>query len=184
MHHGNGTQHIFETDPDVLYLSVHQFPYYPGTGAATEIGYGAGAGRTVNVPLEVGATDDDYKLVFEQVVLPVLSQFEPDIVLVSAGFDAHERDPLGGGRVTTAAFAAMTAALRGVAERCCDGRLVVVTEGGYDLRALGDCLRAVIDVLAGEATPPVEWPQAPVASSRGRAAVTQTTAALTQYWKF
>jgi len=184
VHHGNGTQHIFETDRDVLYLSVHQFPYYPGTGAATEIGYGAGAGRTVNVPLEVGATDDDYKLVFEQVVLPVLSQFEPDIVLVSAGFDAHERDPLGGGRVTTAAFAAMTAALRGVAERCCDGRLVVVTEGGYDLRALGDCLRAVIDVLAGEATPPVEWPQAPVASSRGRAAVTQTTAALTQYWKF
>lgn len=184
VHHGNGTQHIFENEPNVLYLSVHQFPYYPGTGAATEIGYGAGAGRTVNVPLEVGATDDDYKLVFEQVVLPVLSQFEPDIVLVSAGFDAHERDPLGGGRLTTAAFAAMTAALRGVAERCCDGRLVAVTEGGYDLRALGDCLRAVIDVLAGEATPPVEWPQAPVASSRGRAAVTQTKAALTQYWKF
>ena len=184
VHHGNGTQHIFENEPDVLYVSVHQFPYYPGTGAAGEIGYGAGAGRTVNVPLEVGATDDDYRLVFEQVVLPVLSQFEPDIVLVSAGFDAHERDPLGGGRLTTPAFAAMTAALRGVAERCCDGRLVAVTEGGYDLRALGDCLRVVIDVLAEEATPPVNWPQAPVASSRGRAAVTQTKAALTQYWKF
>ncbi len=184
VHHGNGTQHIFENEPDVLYISVHQFPYYPGTGAATEIGYGAGAGRTVNIPLEVGATDDDYRLVFEQVVLPVLNQFEPDIVLVSAGFDAHERDPLGGGRLTTQAFAAMTAALRGVAERCCDGRFVAVTEGGYDLRALGDCLRAVIDVLAGEATPAVDWPQAPVASSRGRAAVTQTKAALTQYWKF
>ncbi len=184
VHHGNGTQHIFENEPDVLYVSVHQFPYYPGTGAADEIGYGAGAGRTVNVPLEVGATDDDYRLVFEQVVLPVLSQFEPDIVLVSAGFDAHERDPLGGGRLTTQAFAAMTAALRGTAERCCDGRLVAVTEGGYDLRALGDCLRVVIDVLADEATPPVNWPQAPVASSRGRAAATLTKAALTQYWKF
>ncbi|MEQ1728655.1 MAG: histone deacetylase [Vicinamibacterales bacterium] len=184
VHHGNGTQHIFEDEPDVLYVSVHQFPYYPGTGAADEIGYRAGAGRTVNVPLEVGATDDDYRLVFEQVVLPVLSQFEPDIVLVSAGFDAHERDPLGGGRLTTHAFAAMTAALRGIAERCCDGRLVAVTEGGYDLRTLGDCLRVVIDVLADEATPPVNWPQAPVASSRGRAAATLTKAALTQYWKF
>ncbi len=184
VHHGNGTQHIFENAPDVLYISVHQYPYYPGTGAAGEIGYGAGAGRTVNLPLEVGATDDDYRLVFEQVVLPVLTQFEPDIVLVSAGFDAHERDPLGGGRLTTPAFAAMTAALRAVAERWCGGRLVAVTEGGYDLRALGDCLRAVIDVLAGEATPAVDWPPAPVASSRGRAAVTQTTAALTQYWKF
>ncbi len=184
VHHGNGTQHIFENEPDVLYISMHQFPYYPGTGAAGEIGYGAGAGRTVNIPLEVGATDDDYRIVFDQVVLPVLHQFEPDIVLVSAGFDAHERDPLGGGRLTTPSFGAMTAALRGVAERCCEGRLVLVTEGGYDLRALGDCLRAVIDVLAEEATPDVRWPEAPVASSRGRAAVTQTKAALTQYWKF
>jgi acetoin utilization deacetylase AcuC-like enzyme len=138
----------------------------------------------VNIPLEVGATDDDYRLVYDQVVLPVLSQFEPDIVLVSAGFDAHERDPLGGARLSTAAFTAMTAALRAVADRCCDGRLVAVTEGGYDLRALGDCLRVVIDVLAGEATAEVCWPEAPVASSRGRAAATQTKAALTQYWKF
>ncbi len=138
----------------------------------------------MNLPLEAGATDDDYRLVFDQVVLPVLTQFGPDIVLVSAGFDAHERDPLGGARLTTPAFAAMTAALRGVAERCCDGRLVAVTEGGYDLRALGDCLRGVIDVLAAEAAPPVNWPQASVASSRGRAAVTQTTAALTRYWTF
>jgi acetoin utilization deacetylase AcuC-like enzyme len=184
VHHGNGTQHIFENDPDVLYISMHQFPYYPGTGAAGEIGTGAGAGRTVNIPLEVGATDDDYRVVFDQVVLPVLNQFEPDIVLVSAGFDAHERDPLGGVRLTTPAFAAMTAALREVAERCCAGRLVAVTEGGYDLRALGDCLRVVIEVLAGEAAPDVRWPEASVASSRGRAAVTQTKAALTQYWKF
>lgn len=184
VHHGNGTQHIFENDPEVLYISAHQFPYYPGSGAADEIGYGAGAGRTVNIPLEVGATDEDYRLVLDQVALPVLRQFGPDIVLLSAGFDAHERDPLGGMRVTTSGFAAMTAALRELAEAHCGGRIVAVTEGGYDLRALRECLRAVIDVLAGETTPAVRWPEAPVASSRGRDAATKTKAALTQYWTF
>ncbi|HUR34624.1 MAG TPA: histone deacetylase [Vicinamibacterales bacterium] len=184
VHHGNGTQHIFEQDPDVLYVSTHQYPYYPGTGAAGEIGYGAGAGRTVNLPLEVGATDDDYRLVFEQVVEPVLRQFGPDIVLVSAGFDAHERDPLGGMRLTTPAFAAMTAALRRVAEEQCAGRLVAVTEGGYDLRALGECMRAVVEVLSRQEAPAVQWPASPVASARGRAAATESRAALTQYWKF
>ena len=112
VHHGNGTQHIFETDPHVLYISTHQFPYYPGTGAADEVGRGAGRGFTVNVPLEVGAVDEDYQLAFATVVLPVLRQFEPDLILVSAGFDAHERDPLGGMRLSTAAFAAMTLELR------------------------------------------------------------------------
>ncbi|MGC4080735.1 MAG: hypothetical protein QM736_01090 [Vicinamibacterales bacterium] len=156
------------------------FRTYPGTGAASEIGYEGGAGRTVNLPLEAGATDEDYRLVFERVVLPVLRQFAPHILFVSAGFDAHERDPLGQMRVTTPGFAAMTAALRQVADEDREGRLVVVTEGGYDLRALRDCCRTVIDVLANESAPSVDWPQSPVASSRGRAAVTQTQAALTQ----
>src|SRR5436190_13711867 len=101
VHHGNGTQHIFEADPHVLYVSTHQFPYYPGTGAVDEVGREAGRGFTVNVPLEVGATDEDYELVFGQVVVPVLRQFEPDLIIVSAGFDAHERDPLGGMRLST-----------------------------------------------------------------------------------
>ncbi len=184
VHHGNGTQHIFESDRDVLYVSTHQFPYYPGTGAAGEVGYSAGAGRTVNVPLEVGATDDDYRFVFDEVVLPVLRQFAPDIVLVSAGFDAHERDPLGGMRVTTAGFAAMTAALRQLADEQCGGRIVAVTEGGYDLRALGDSLRSVIDILAGDVTPPVGWPDSPVASSRGRTAAARVKAAHAVYWQF
>ena len=184
VHHGNGTQHIFENDQEVLYISLHQSPYYPGTGAADETGHGVGAGRTVNIPLEVGATDGDYRLVFEQVVRPVLRQFAPDILLVSAGFDAHERDPLGGMRATTAGFAAMTAALRQVADECCDGRLVAVVEGGYDLRALGECLRAVVDVLSDESLPPAAWPESPVASSRGLAAAAATKAALTQYWRF
>ena len=133
VHHGNGTQHIFERDPSVLYVSTHQYPYYPGTGGPDEIGKGEGEGFTVNAPLEAGAVDEDYRLVFAELVVPVLRQFAPDVVLVSAGFDAHERDPLGGMRLTTAAFAAMTAELRRVADECSGGRLALVVEGGYDL---------------------------------------------------
>src|SRR5947209_853482 len=140
VHHGNGTQHLFESDPHVLYISTHQFPYYPGTGAAEEIGREAGRGFTVNVPLEVGATDEDYQVAFAQVVLPVLRQFEPDLIIASSGFDAHERDPLGGMRVSTGAFGAMTGELRAVAEEVCRGRIVAVTEGGYDLKALAASL--------------------------------------------
>ncbi|MFN7980772.1 MAG: histone deacetylase [Vicinamibacterales bacterium] len=184
VHHGNGTQEIFENDPHVLYISTHQFPYYPGTGAATEIGRGEGTGHIFNVPLEVGATDDDYRLTFEQLVVPVIRQFAPDLVLVSAGFDAHERDPLGGMRVSTQGFAAMTTMLREVAEACCGGRLVVITEGGYDLKALGECLRIVVDGLASEQCPAVSWPTGSPASSRGRAAVTAVRAAHTRFWTF
>jgi acetoin utilization deacetylase AcuC-like enzyme len=183
VHHGNGTQHIFEHDPDVLYVSTHQYPYYPGTGAADEVGYSAGAGRTVNLPLEVGATDDDYRHVFDDVVLPILRQFSPDILLLSAGFDAHERDPLGGMRVTTPGFAAMTAALRLLAEECCGGRIVAVTEGGYDLRALTESLRAVVAVFEVDQPPQPAWPDAMVTSSRGRQAAMQTRAALARYWR-
>src|SRR3954466_9221121 len=136
VHHGNGTQHIFEADPHVLYVSTHQFPYYPGTGAAHEIGREAGKGFTVNVPLEVGAVDEDYRLVFTSIVLPVLRQFEPDVILGSAGFDAHERDPLGGMRLLTAVSGAMTRDLRGVAAVCCRGRIVSLTGVAYDLKAL------------------------------------------------
>jgi acetoin utilization deacetylase AcuC-like enzyme len=184
VHHGNGTQHIFEHDPDVLYVSTHQYPYYPGTGSADEIGYGPGAGRTVNLPLEVGSTDEDYRVVFDSVVVPVLRQFVPDILLVSAGFDAHERDPLGGMRVTTPGFAAMTACLRRVAEECCDGRFVAVTEGGYDLHALADSLRGVVGVLAPEVGADPLWPTTVVASSRGQQSALRTKAALAKYWRF
>src|SRR6059036_1269078 len=166
VHHGNGTQHIFEADPNVLYASAHQYPYYPGTGAVTETGTGAGAGATVNLPLEAGAIDDDYRVVFAEVILPVLRQFKPDLLLVSAGFDAHERDPLGGMRLSTAAYAAMTLDLRGVAEECCRGRIVSITEGGYDLQALGASLDAVITAHAGEAARS-RWPASGIAPTRG-----------------
>ncbi len=183
VHHGNGTQHTFESDPNVLYVSLHQYPFYPGTGAADEIGRGAGAGFTANAPIEVGATDDDYRLVFTEVVLPILRQFKPDLILVSAGFDAHERDPLAGMRLTTPAFGAMTMELRNVAEECCRGRIAAITEGGYDLRALADSVRGVMDVLAGPAAP-AEWPRTATPSSRGRASVAAARQALAKHWRF
>src|SRR5262245_24076167 len=178
VHHGNGTQHMFESDPSVMYVSTHQYPFYPGTGAAREIGMGDGGGFTVNLPLEVGAVDEDYQLVFEDVVLPALRQFGPDLLIVSAGFDAHERDPLGGMRVTTPAFGAMTMALHQVAEECCQGRIVAVTEGGYDLRAFRDSLMSVVDALGAEQASTPEWPASRIASTRGATAIAATRAAL------
>ena len=183
VHHGNGTQHIFETDPHVLYISTHQFPYYPGTGAADEVGREAGKGFTVNVPLEVGAVDEDYQLAFSTIVLPVLRQFEPDLIIVSAGFDAHEHDPLAGMRLSTAAFAAMTLELRAVAEECCRGRILSVIEGGYDLQALSASLDAIIEAHAGPApASPVKWPSSSINSDRGKHAVDTVREALRAHW--
>ncbi len=146
VHHGNGTQAMFYDDPTVLFVSSHQFPYYPGTGAASERGRGAGAGFTLNLPIDAGAMDRDVVPRYEREVLPVLERFEPQLLMVSAGFDAHERDPLAGCRMTTAGFGALATLLAGAADRLCDGRMVMVTEGGYDLQALGECLEAVVDV--------------------------------------
>jgi acetoin utilization deacetylase AcuC-like enzyme len=181
VHHGNGTQHIFEADRHVLYVSTHQYPYYPGTGAADEIGRDLGRGFTVNVPMEAGSVDEDYHTVFTRIVVPVLREFEPDLVLVSAGFDAHANDPLGGMRLSAAAFAAMTADLRSVAEECCRGRIVAVTEGGYDLEGLGTSLDRAIAVLH-EAPSAAVWPSSGIASSRGQHAVSTARETLTAYW--
>jgi acetoin utilization deacetylase AcuC-like enzyme len=182
VHHGNGTQHMFEADPTVLYVSLHQFPFYPGTGAADEIGTGAGKGFTVNLPLEVGSVDEDYHVAFSEIVVPVLRQYDPDLLFVSAGFDAHERDPLAGMRLTSAAFGAMTMELRTVAEACCDGRMVLMTEGGYDLRALTESLQAAVESLAASPAEP-GWPKGGVAPDRGRAAVSAAKRVLAPYWK-
>ncbi len=184
VHHGNGTQHIFEDNPEILYVSIHQYPYYPGTGAAEEIGSGQGRGFTVNVPVEVGAVDEDYRVVFEDVVIPVVRQFGPDLVLLSAGFDAHERDPLGGMRLTSRAFAAMTMELRRVAEECCLGRTVAVTEGGYDFRALSESLMAVTEALAAEPPLSSDWwpPPGDIPPSRGRAAASAARQVLAPFW--
>jgi len=139
VHHGNGTQWMFYDDPSVLYFSTHQFPFYPGTGAADEIGNGEGRGFTFNVPLEMGATDADYDLVYHSAIVPVLAEFGPDLILVSAGFDAHERDPLASMRVTTEGYASVVRHLMTAAR---NGAIAFVTEGGYDLGALAECLDA------------------------------------------
>ncbi len=181
VHHGNGTQHIFEADPSVLYISTHQYPYYPGTGAADEVGVRAGEGFTVNLPLEAGSTDADFEHIFDRVALPVLRQFKPDVILVSAGFDAHQRDPLAMMRATEAGFAAMTTALRTVADEMCRGRLALVTEGGYDLTALDASLQAVVEALQRPSAAP-HWPAATTPSTRGRASADAAVRALRKYW--
>jgi acetoin utilization deacetylase AcuC-like enzyme len=184
VHHGNGTQHMFESDPSVLYVSMHQSPYYPGTGSADEIGVLQGEGFTVNLPIEVGAVDEDYRCVLSEIIVPVVRQFQPDLVLVSAGFDAHARDPLAGMRLTTEAFAAMTLELRQVAEECCSGRIVAVTEGGYDLPALADSLQAVVSALAADRPDAAPWPahdESP--PERGRAAAAAARAVLGRFWR-
>jgi acetoin utilization deacetylase AcuC-like enzyme len=181
VHHGNGTQHMFERDASVLYVSTHQFPYYPGTGAVEEIGIGPGEGFTVNLPMASGGTDADYQHVFDRVALPILRQFAPDLLLVSAGFDAHQRDPLATMRATEAGFGAMTMALRRVADECCHGRMALMTEGGYDLKALDASLEVVVQALDGPPREP-KWPGAE-ASNRGRVTADAAVQALRPYWK-
>ncbi len=168
VHHGNGTQWAFYADPTVLVANTHQFPFYPGTGAASEIGHGAGAGFTLNAPLEAGATDADHAIVWNAVIDPALERFAPDLMIVSAGFDGHHDDPLGSQRMTTSGFRAWLTAIRARAERTCGGRLAVVTEGGYDLQALRACLDATVDALRGPVAPDAVWRDAAGPDRRGR----------------
>jgi acetoin utilization deacetylase AcuC-like enzyme len=149
VHHGNGTQDFFERRRDVLYLSSHQYPFYPGTGAADEVGAGEGAGFTVNCALPPGQGDADYGAVFHDLFLPAMSAFRPDMVIVSAGFDAHARDPLAEMCVTARGFAAMCSSVKQLAEACCGGKLVLLLEGGYDLTALAQSVRGCLEVLTG-----------------------------------
>jgi acetoin utilization deacetylase AcuC-like enzyme len=184
VHHGNGTQWIFYDDPRVLYISTHQYPFYPGTGAADEIGRGAGRGYTVNVPLEAGCTDRDYLLAYRAIVRPVLDEFAPELVLISAGYDAHERDPLASMRVTTAGYGAIIRDIRNVA--LAHGALALVTEGGYDLTALAACIESTIAVVdesgwSGNEVSP-ELPGAD-AAGRGERAVSAARAALKPFWR-
>lgn len=146
LHHGNGTQNSFWEDPDVLYFSTHQFPFYPGTGAIAETGAGEGLGRTVNVPWPGGMGDAEYAYAFDRVLLPIARSFGPDLVLVSCGFDAAAGDPLGSMRVTPAGYARLTARVRSLAS----GRVVLALEGGYDLGAIAASAAACLRVLLGE----------------------------------
>ena len=150
VHHGNGTQEAFYDDPSVLFISTHQSPYYPGTGAVDEVGLNAGEGYTVNVPLPAGCADAEYLQVFKEIVIPAASQFQPQWILVSAGFDAHRRDPLGGMGVTEEGFGAMARMLLRLAGQYADGKIAFLLEGGYDLAALGNSVAAVLNAMERE----------------------------------
>lgn len=151
VHHGNGTQQIFYDDPTVLFVSVHQSPWYPYfSGARNETGRGAGIGATVNYPLPSGSGDEEYGHVWDEVGEHV-DMFRPELILISAGFDAHHRDPLGGMEVTGAGFARLMRQSLGWAREHCAGRVVAVLEGGYDLRGLSESAVAVVGELLGTA---------------------------------
>ena len=180
VHHGNGIQWIFYDDPRVLYVSTHQYPFYPGTGAADDVGRGDGAGTTVNVPLAAGAGDADLDRVFREVVMPILGSYAPDAVVLSAGFDAHAADPLGGMRLSTEGYSTLTRRLRAFTAERCVGRLAVVTEGGYDLQALDECLDGTLEVCGAEPLAPIQ----PVAGSTAIAAtgLQSVMRAQSPYW--
>jgi len=147
VHHGNGTQDIFWDDPAVLYLSTHQFPFYPGTGQWSQTGGPGAVGCTVNVPLPAGSGDIEYLRVFDRLLLPVLKRFHPQLLLVSAGYDAHEGDPLAGMAVSTGGYREIMLRLRVAAELLCGGRLVAALEGGYDLADLAASVEVSIEAL-------------------------------------
>jgi acetoin utilization deacetylase AcuC-like enzyme len=149
VHHGNGSQHSFEEDPSVLYVSTHQYPYYPGTGAASETGIGAGAGATLNCPMPAGAGDELYEAAWREKILPKIEAFKPEMIIVSAGFDAHRADPLAQINLSTEFFAWMTARLLEQADKHCGGRLVSTLEGGYNAQELARCIATHVAVLAG-----------------------------------
>jgi acetoin utilization deacetylase AcuC-like enzyme len=147
VHHGNGTQHSFEHDPSILFFSTHQHPHYPGTGRATERGRGAGEGFTINVPMEAGEGDDEYRAVFQKTLVPAADAFKPEFVIISAGFDAHKDDPLAGMGLTEAGYAELTEIVAGIAKRHAKGRILSSLEGGYNLAALSASVHAHIVAL-------------------------------------
>jgi len=156
LHHGNGTQHMFERDPSVFFFSSHQFPHYPGTGHFTETGQGPGEGTTMNVPLGRGCGDGEFAAIYRRLLTPVARAFEPQLIVVSAGFDIHAADPLGGMKVTPAGFAGLTRLILDIARQTSAGRVVFCLEGGYNADALADSALAVIDELTGRTSTDVD----------------------------
>jgi acetoin utilization deacetylase AcuC-like enzyme len=154
VHHGNGTQELFWEDGRVAYLSVHRYPFYPGTGAADEVGAGRGRGTTANVPLPAASGDASYAGGFSAALESIAERFRPEVVLVSAGFDAHQEDPIGGMRVTAEGFAWMSRALEDVARTFAGGRIVSLLEGGYQPSATAQAASSHLRVLAGVDGPP------------------------------
>lgn len=150
VHHGNGTQAAFYDNPKVLYLSIHESPFYPGTGRIDEIGSGTGEGTTINVPLPAGCGDSEYLIAFEQIVVPAVRRFNPQLIMVSIGYDLHWADELALMEVSTSGLAQIVRAIKGLADELCHGRMVFCLEGGYHLQALACSVKATFDVLLGK----------------------------------
>ncbi|MDX9746678.1 MAG: histone deacetylase [Syntrophales bacterium] len=183
LHHGNGTQHSFYDDCRVLYFSVHQFPFYPGTGHLREVGRGKGKGFTINCPFAWDADDGLYVRAFRRILAPLIRRFKPDLILVSAGFDAHEDDPLGSMRMTSSGYAALTRILMTEADSCCGGRIVLVLEGGYNLAALAASVQAVLRELRDETRVTEEALERIDSSSRGgHAELDRVMAQIRPFW--
>lgn len=181
LHHGNGTQNSFYDSREVLYFSTHQFPHYPGTGHWNEVGEGKGEGFTVNVPLRAGKTDGDYLHIFQQILRPITSEYKPEFILVSAGFDTYEGDPLGGMQVTKEGFGVLAAELLDLAAEFSQKRLLCALEGGYDLQGLQDGVEQVLLQLAGKASKPsIE----PIISSTTEEELAPVIKIQKNYWKF
>jgi acetoin utilization deacetylase AcuC-like enzyme len=155
VHHGNGTQAMFYDSPEVLYVSTHQYPHYPGTGSLREIGAGRGEGYTINAPLPADFGDDEYLRCFDDFILPIGRQYNPEFILVSSGFDGHWRDPLAQMRLTEAGFTAMARRVKKLAAECCEGKMVVALEGGYDLEGLVNSTGAVLEEMGRFADEPI-----------------------------
>ncbi|MDH5696494.1 MAG: histone deacetylase [Dehalococcoidia bacterium] len=149
VHHGNGTQEAFYDIPQVMYISTHEYPFYPGTGSVEEIGSGEAKGATINVPLPAGCGDSEYLQVFKQVIVPVAKRFQPQLILVSAGYDSHWADGIALMQVSVTGFAHMVRIFKGLADELCNGRLVFSLEGGYNLTALATSVKATFDMLLG-----------------------------------
>jgi len=164
VHHGNGTQDAFYGEPGVLYASTHEYPFYPGTGAASETGAAAGRGYTINIPMPHRSGDAEHRRAFEEVVVPALRRYRPQLVLVSAGFDAHFADDIAGQQLSVDGYGALVSMIKATADELCGGRIVVALEGGYHLVALPWCVRRTIELLLGDApTPdPLGAPDGPV----------------------
>ncbi len=149
VHHGNGTEEIFYNRRDVLFVSMHQSPLYPGSGAVSDIGEGDGRGFSINIPLPEGQGDSEYLYTIKEIITPVARQYKPEMILISAGFDAHKNDPLGGMNISSRGFGALTFLFNELAHELCNGRLLMCLEGGYDLNGLAESVAASLDSMMG-----------------------------------
>ncbi len=179
LHHGNGTQRVFYDDPGVLFFSSHQYPYYPGSGNFNEVGSGIGEGFTVNAPFPAGFGDAEYCHVYDTVLKPIALEYRPELVLVSAGFDPYREDPLGGMKVSEEGFGALAAIVKSIADRTCDGKVLITLEGGYNPQGLREGVRSVLNTFLGQAPHHAGGAPSPAAEQ----VIKKISAVQGRYWK-